>query len=278
MKMMTTRKVLTLMLILSMFSIMGCGSESRDEKAAKKIVSSLQEKYGEEFVLDSIGGGWGTMNNNTLKAIVRPKNDETINIRVEITKDLKKVYDNYLNQVVAKNDEPIIDEMVKSIWPDGKVIVANETGLVYPEHNDTKMSYEQFLKLYPTNTQVISVYLNSDNYVDSKGDMNQDLEMEKYMDFSKMLQEKRYFSSLITIGYLTSQAYERLEEVKKVEEDVSLFYSDEARKTGVVSIATMVGFRLGIDGKVNESREKIESYFDTWKEDRIKSLNQSGGL
>ncbi|MEK4104063.1 hypothetical protein NST28_08295 [Paenibacillus sp. FSL R10-2791] len=276
MKNIYTRKVLTLMLILSMFSFMGCGS--REEKSEKKILSSLQEKYGEEFILDGIGGGWGTMNNNTLKATVHPKKDDTINVRVEITKDLEKVYDNYLNQVVAKKDEPMIQAIAASIWPDSKIIVANETGLVYPKHNDTKISYEQFLKLYPTNTLVISVYLNSDNYVDGNGDMDQEAEMRKYMDFAKILAENKYVSSLIGIGYLTPEAYGRLEEVKKAEESVDIYFSDETKKTGIINIVTMAGFKLGVDGKIVESQDKIREFFDIWKEDRIKRMEQRGGL
>lgn len=278
MKKISTRKVLTLMLILSMFSFMGCGSGSRDEKAEKKILSFMQEKYGEEFVLDGIGGGWGTMNNNTLKAIVKPKKDEKIKVKVEITKDLEKVYDKYLNQVVAKNDEPTIQEMAASIWPDSKITIANDTGLVYPEHSDTKMSYEQFLKLYPTNTLVIMIYLNSENYIDSKGNMDQKSEIEKYMALAKMLREKRYVSSDISIGYLTPEAYERFDALKKTEDNISQFYSDETRKTGVINIVTVSGYSLGTDGQIKESREEIEEFFNKWKENRLKSFEQRGGL
>ncbi|OMD41077.1 hypothetical protein [Paenibacillus odorifer] len=273
-----TRKVLTLMLLVSMFSFMGCGSESKDEKAAKKILSSLHEKYGEEFVLDGIGGGWGTMNNNTLKAMVYPKKDETLRFPVEITKDLKKVYDKYLNQVVARNEEPHIQEMAASIWPDSKVIVANETGLVYPEHSDTKISYEQFLKLYPTNTQVVTVYLNCDNYMDNKGNADRDKEIEAQLAFVKRLEENKYVSSLITIAYLTPDAHSRLDDIKKTESDVDLYYSDETKETGIVNIVTMVGYSLGADGEIEESREEIEEYYEIWKEKRMESFEQRGGL
>lgn len=273
-----TRKTFSLMLIVLMFSVMGCGSEPRDVKAAKKILSFLHEKYGEEFVLDGIGGGWGTMNNNTLKAIVYPKKDETMRVKVEITKDLKEVYDKYLNKAVAQNNEPLIQEMARSIWPDSKITVANDTGLVYPEHSDTAMPYEQFLELYPTNVLVITVYLNSENYIDGKGNMDQKSEFEKYMTYAKMLQEERYVSSKVSIGYLTSEAYARLEELKKTEDSVSYFYSDETRETGFINIATMVGYSLGSDGQIKESREEIEEFFDIWKEKRMISLEQRVGL
>lgn len=272
-----TRKVLTLMLLVSMFSFMGCGSESKDEKAAKKILSSLHEKYGEEFVLDGIGGGWGTMNNNTLKAMVYPKKDETIRFPVEITKDLKKVYDKYLNQVVARNEEPHIQEMAKSIWPDSKLIIANDTGLTYPEHSDTRMSYKEFLDIYPMNTQLVKIYLNADHYMDTKGNMNSEVEFEHYHIFANQLAGNQYFNSLISIIYLTPEAYEQFEQAKASRDTVDNYYSDEERETGVLSVVTRVGYSLGIDGEVIESKEKILGFFETWKEKRLKSMEQKGG-
>lgn len=272
-----TRKVLTLMLLVSMFSFMGCGSESKDEKAAKKILSSLHEKYGEEFVLDGIGGGWGTMNNNTLKAMVYPKKDETIRFPVEITKDLKKVYDKYLNQVVARNEEPHIQEMAKSIWPDSKLIIANDTGLTYPEHSDTRMSYKEFLDIYPMNTQLVKIYLNADHYMDTKGNMNSEVEFEHYHIFANQLAGNQYLNSLISIIYLTPEAYEQFEQAKASRDTVDNYYSDEERETGVLSVVTRVGYSLGIDGEVIESKEKILGFFETWKEKRLKSMEQKGG-
>lgn len=276
MKFFFTRKVWTLMLILSMFSFMGCAS--KDEKAETKILSSLQEKYGEEFVLDGIGGSWGTMNNNTLKAIVRPKRDATLKVPVEITKDLKKVYDKYLNQAVAKNAEQPIQELAKRIWPDSKLIIANDTGLTYPEHSDTGMSYKEFLDHYPMNTQLVKVYLNADDYMDAKGNMNSQAESEHYLSFANQLADNQYINSLISIIYLTPEAYEKFEEAKKSKDTVDNFYSDEEKKSGVLSVVTRVGYTLGMDGEVEESPEKILGFIETWKDKRVKSLEQRGGL
>lgn len=55
------------------------------------------------------------MNSNTLKAIVYPKQDESIRVAVEITKDLNKVYDKYLNGAVAKAVEKPIEQLAKTI-------------------------------------------------------------------------------------------------------------------------------------------------------------------
>lgn len=105
--------------------------------------------------------------------------------------------------------------MATSIWPDSKITVANDTRLLYPEDSDIKMSFEKFHELYPSNLLVITIYLNSENYIDHKGDMDQKSEIEKYMSLAKMLQKNRYVSSHVSIGYLTSSAYERFDELKK---------------------------------------------------------------
>lgn len=271
------RTVLILMMILSMLGLFGCGG-SRDEKAEKRILEALQEKYGEEFVLDSIGGAWGSMNSNTLKAIVRPKSDETMQVRVEITKDLKKVYDKYLNKTVAKAAQQPIQEFAQRYWSDSKVVIDNDTRLVYPEHTDTKMSYSEFLKLYPMNIQVISIYINSEGYIDSKGNMNQEVEIQKYMSFAKNLTSNSYVSSLIGISYLSPEAYKRFDEVKSSENNIDLFYNEDTKKTGIQNIVTMVGYKLGSDGQIVETEGEIQKFFDEWKNDRVKSMQQSEGL
>ncbi len=40
----------------------------------------------------------------------------------------------------------------------------------------------------------------------------------------------------------------------------------------------MVGYSLGSDGQIKESREEIEEFFDIWKEKRMISLEQRVGL
>ncbi|NGM82830.1 hypothetical protein G5B47_10435 [Paenibacillus sp. 7124] len=270
------RVVFIPMAFLTLLSLFGCG-ESRDEKASKRILESLQQKYGEEFVLDGIGGSWGTMNNNTLKAIVRPKDDVTLKVPVEITKDFSKMYDKYLNQRVARNEEPKIEELVRTYWPDAKVVIANDTRQTYPEENDTSMSYTEFQKRYPMNTQLVSIYLNGDDYIDARGNMDQKGEVDKYMEFAKVLAEHQYVSSMVTWTFLTKDAYDRLDEAKASDDSVDKYFTDEEEESGKVNIITMIGYSLDAEGQVEESRDEIESYFDTWKEKRLKSLELRGG-
>jgi predicted small lipoprotein YifL len=273
---MIRKAVLVPMAFLTLFSLFGCG-KPRDERAAEEILKSMQKKYGEEFVLDGIGGSWGTMNNNTLKAIVRPKNDPTLKVPVEITKDFKQIYDQYLNQRVARNEEPKIQELARKYWPDARIDIANDTRLTYPEENDTSMSYTEFLKLYPMNTQLISIYLDGSNYVDEQGSMDQEEELDKYLEFAELLTEHHYVSSTVTWVFLTPEGYKRLDEARSSSSSVNVHLLNMEKKTGEILIATMVGYKLNAQGQIKETRAEINSYFDTWKEKRIESLGQRGG-
>ncbi|MGZ9584929.1 hypothetical protein [Paenibacillus marinisediminis] len=272
----TKKAVLILMVLFSIFSMIGCGS--KDEKAAKRIVEALQEKYGKEFVVDSIGGGWGTMNNNTLKAIVKPKDDPSIKVAVEITKDLKDVYDKYLNKAVAKAAVQPITEMANSIWGESKVYVENDTVMTYPEHSDTSMSYEQFLKLYPMNRQLVEVYLNCERYIDSNGGMDEQAEIDKYKAFAQKLADQKYMRSSIYIWYITPDAYDRFDEAKNSEMTVLTFYNDEEEKQGKLNLVTANGIKIDEQGRIVTADEELHKSFDIWKEERVKSTKLKGDL
>ncbi|WP_314586777.1 hypothetical protein [Paenibacillus terrigena] len=268
--------VLILMVILSIFSMIGC--ESKDEKAAKRIVEALQEKYGQEFVVDSIGGGWGTMNTNTLKAIVKPKDDPSITVFVEITKDLKNVFDNYLNQAIAKAAVQPITELANSIWGESRVYVANDTGMTYPEHSDTSMSYEQFLKLYPMNWQLVEVFINCERYIDSNGDMDQQGEIGKYKAFAKKLVDNKYMRSSISFRYITPDAYRRFDEAKNSDKDIFEFFSDEEKEQGKLNLVTANSIDIDEQGQIVTPNEEFLKKFDIWKEKRVKSTKLKGDL
>ncbi|MCL6606445.1 MAG: hypothetical protein K6T94_26605 [Paenibacillus sp.] len=270
------RAVLISMAFLMLLSLFGCG-KPRDERAAEEILKSMQEKYGEEFVLEGIGGSWGTMNNNTLKAIVRPKGDPTIKVPVEITKDLKQIYDQYLNQRVARNEEPKIQDLARKYWPDARIDIANDTRLTYPVENDTSMPYAEFLKLYPMNTQLVTIYLNGSNYMDEQGRMNQEDELDKYLKFAEILTEHGYLSSTVTWVFLTPEGYQRLDKARASSSSVNVYFLDIEKETGEFFIATMVGYTLNAEGQIKETREEINSYFEIWKDKRFKSLEQSDG-
>lgn len=265
------RAVLVVVMLLSMFNLFGC---STDQKAEKKILEALEEKYGEAFVLEAIGGGYGTMNDNTLKAVVRPERDRSIRVVVEITKDLKQVSDDYLNVMVGRRSLNQLEPVARKTWSDARLEVSNDTGFVYPDHRDLSMSYEEFLRLYPMNEMLIDVYVNADHYLDASGKMNLDEEYGRYLDFGKQLSSAGFVRSMVTINYLSKDAYNKFDEANRSEVNPTNFFR-ELEKNELVYV-TINGLRIAEDGQITTTREEIFETFDIWNEDRISYFRIKG--
>ncbi|MBH5320064.1 hypothetical protein I6N90_19870 [Paenibacillus sp. GSMTC-2017] len=259
------------MMLLPLIAIIGCGSEPKEnkyDKASARILEALEEKYGEKFEMDKIGGAFGTVNSNTIKAIVRPKKDSRIMVEVEITKDLKDVYDKYLNETVARSNEQPIEELAKQIWPDARVALTNDTVWTYPTQSDTSMSYEEFVKLYPTNWQLVFVYINTSKYVDIKGELNEDAELKKYKQFKELLVNNKYIRSSVGIDYLSEDAYLRIDEILNTHAVPGIVFTKEEEVDTKVNYLTQVGFHILEQGELKETDEEIKEYFKIWSEKR----------
>jgi len=106
--------VFVLMSIFSMLFAAACGNKNVD--GAKIIENHLKEKYGEEFVVDAIGGGYGTIPKNTLKAEAYAKDKPYKLFKVEISKDLETVWDSYMNIVMAEKLDGIVTELAQPLF------------------------------------------------------------------------------------------------------------------------------------------------------------------
>jgi hypothetical protein len=152
--------------VFTLLSIAACSDQ--DKKAAKAIEQHLNEKYGEEFAVDAIGGGYGTLNTNTLQAIVYPKSDSFKKFKVEITKDLTTIWDSYMEIVMGeKLDKEVRETSKKYINMEYRVKSYFSTpGMSFP--NQKWNSKELAVKEYFTEDTDVSIYffLKSDGVVD----------------------------------------------------------------------------------------------------------------
>lgn len=139
--------VLVLMNIFSLLNLAACGEQNKE--VAEKITLYLDQKYGEEFVVDKIGGGYGTITSNTIRAIAYPKESPHQTFQVEISKDLKTVWDTYMNIVIAESLDQeltkIINEKVTSEFRIKSYLTSN--GLSFPNQDftDKTMEINQYL-------------------------------------------------------------------------------------------------------------------------------------
>ncbi|MCI3920630.1 hypothetical protein MO973_10335 [Paenibacillus sp. TRM 82003] len=261
------RMVLAAMIAIPLLSVFGCASQG--QKAEQRILEALETKYGEEFALDAIGGGYGTMNSGTLKAVVHPKRDSSMRFDVEITKDLERVYDNYLNVTLMKRTEGPIQELANQVWEDAKVQVANnDTGLIYPDEADLAMTYAEFVKLYPNNWQLVDVILDAERYIEDDGSMNEAQEIDRYSAFAALLADHGYVRSSVSVMYVSSSSYARMAEAERSDRSIVRLFEKEEEDAGTVHFLTRVGYRVDLDGEILEDRSEIASYFGLWADRR----------
>src|SRR5690554_4151241 len=119
------------------------------------------------------------------------------------------------------------------------------------------MFYEEFLEHYPMNTMLIHVYLNSENYIDDKGEMNQDAEIEKYKVFAELLKEKKYVSSQISTIYITPEAYALYEEGQHDNVSIGNYYRDLEEKESEFVFVTRNIYELLKNGEIDKTNEEF---------------------
>jgi|GEM_PF-1363785 len=189
----TIKVVLVIMSMASMLALAACGN--RDHAAAKKITSYLKTKYNETFVVDAIGGGYGTLTTNTLKAYVYPDGHPDRRFNVEITKDLDKVWDSYMNVLMAEKLDQQATELAQSIFQKQVWVKSYITngGLSFPDTdlNDRTLSLTDYIKLKTTYV-VVNVFIDAQApadpateapYIDRMADAGLEMGMsELYVD------------------------------------------------------------------------------------------------
>lgn len=84
-----------------------CGCSSLNETTSNKIETSLEDKYGIEFEVSSIGGRYGTGGSSTVQTYVYPKNDETLHFKALTTKD-GELKDDYIPRLISENIDRVI--------------------------------------------------------------------------------------------------------------------------------------------------------------------------
>ena len=70
--------MILLMGILSAVLLTAC--RANDKTAEQEILGALNQKYGEEFVVVAIGGGYGTITTNILKVECYPNKSQVKNL------------------------------------------------------------------------------------------------------------------------------------------------------------------------------------------------------
>ncbi|WP_210364462.1 hypothetical protein [Bacillus sp. REN3] len=164
-----TKVVLIFMGIFSMILAAAC--QDQDKAAAERIEESLKEKYGEEFTVEKIGGGYGTLTTNTLKAIVSPKTAPEKKFKVEVTKDLDKVWDDYMNVVMSEKMDVKALEMAKAVFGEDVWVKSDisSAGISFPDEKlkEKNMKLTEYIHQSKSDVYVmLEIFTKRDREVD----------------------------------------------------------------------------------------------------------------
>lgn len=86
---------------------------NRNKDAATILESKLQEEYGQEFVVESMGGSDPYNRDFTQKASVYPKNDPSLKFDAEISDNMRDIKDNYIGNYLVQKTRLNIEDMLK---------------------------------------------------------------------------------------------------------------------------------------------------------------------
>lgn len=247
------RAVFAVMAIFPLLSLAACNSSK--EEAVARIESYLEQKYGEDFEVTGIGGGYGTRTTNTLKANVQPKDKPDLKFKAEITKDHKEIWDSYMNAVMAHKLDDAASKLAKPIFSSELNVKTqmSSPGLAFPDRklNDKKMGVAQYLEQYPKNT------VNIDIFVRASANVDPDAEEAKVDQLADKIITEGIKKTNIHVFYLKPEAFAELNE--KYNEFNNLlemykYYSDQEN--------SVLNARMEIkDGKKQQSIGEIINHF-----------------
>ncbi len=237
--------------LLFLFSIMigvsGCMSEFDNIGYSKSeyvnaIESSLNKKYGLTFVVESIGGRYGTHDDTTVKAWCYAKDGKYANIQfmAEVGKENLIVTDSYLHLIVSD----IISEKIKSYYPDESIVITQfETLSGHSDRIVNESNYREYMNDFRVS------FVSSKVFIKNDGDMNGIL--DKVCGFAKKLEELDYYDFGIVV-FVTNDLSDEIIDIFKTNEDAYDYYVESE------DVVAYTAFQLNKDGLIT-SIETIES-------------------
>ncbi|QMV40483.1 hypothetical protein [Cohnella cholangitidis] len=197
------KAVLVSMILSSLLSLIGC--TDRDKKAIEKIEQHLQEKYGEEFVVDAIGGGYGTLTNNMLKAKVYPTSNPDELFDVAISKDGKSVLDKYMNVIMLDKIEDYAFGVSNSVFNEEIIVRARvgQRGISFPDAtlNNREMNVEDYIIGNTDLDFATDVFINTNSKVDAKAGAS------AIVQIAEQYQAYGIINAFITVYYTNSSEF-----------------------------------------------------------------------
>jgi len=113
---------LVIVLSLGLAGFVAAACQPQMQQASELIAAKLNEKYGQEFVVQDMGGGYGSLDNTTWKATVYPKDDPSLTFTATVKKDLSVVQDYYLGATVARELEKSLENDIQQMTGSASIV------------------------------------------------------------------------------------------------------------------------------------------------------------
>ncbi|MCA1030225.1 hypothetical protein LCL95_04130 [Bacillus timonensis] len=238
---------------MSVFSgLLMAACADKDKVTVEKIENFLQEKYGEEFVVDRIGGGYGTLTTNTVKAIVYPKESPYKKFNVEITKDTETIWDSYLNIIKGEEVDHTLNPVARKIF-EGDLTL--KTYLHSPPGFNSNSDSTEMLNIpledYLSTKIDVSIYV----FVKSDGKEDVKNQADKMISFANRCLSFGIKEAYVRFFYLTPALFQEIEVQKDTlyqHRESNIYYSEKSTSSTWLQIK---------GGKVLQTTEEIISNF-----------------
>ncbi len=214
--------LLMLMMALLVLGLCGCtDSDSRVIVDEKYIEAELQERYGIEFVCDSV-----KYSQHMYKAMCHPKDDSSLSFSCMYGEDGSFGYDYFVGKIIAKEEETyfsrILNESLDQCFVRGAYAMIIDDGYKdFTEGNteicelikEDNFSFEKAYEISPINGLSFYIYLNESNIeigYDDEYDILENVVHEivsKYHDIYKL----DIYVDMV-IYYLSAEDYEKVYE------------------------------------------------------------------
>ena len=259
------KKNCCMLMVIGVLLTSGCGKfgqyiegvrniMSGHERQQEEILKALEEKYGEEFEVMGIGGQWGSMNPNTVKAMCYPTKNKYLTFMVEMNVNTHIVYDKYLARSVAENEKQEIKSVAEEIWGECQIETSIDTVMSYPKETNLDMRFSEYTKLYPGNWLLVDIFVGSEKTPDIE------MEVEKIQQCLKGLQEKKYTNVTFCVLYLKSEGYEEFETLQPESIPFYSYYIDEEEE----QVYAYVRNKILKDGTMKKGKEALIENFNYW--------------
>jgi len=158
------RKAGVILILLSLLNLIGCSAIDKD--TATQITTALQEKYGEEFEVTSIGNRLGTANNDSVTSYVHPKSNSSILFKATMDTKGKLISDNYIVRKIGNEIENIISTHFKNNSLNAQAIVY-AYGADSSESVDTTIGLEEYIETYKPKIFIATIILEDSSDLNS---------------------------------------------------------------------------------------------------------------